>query len=464
MIAGAVLSPHPPLIIPEIGGTRLQEVEPTIDGMSNMARAVAALQPDNLIFITPHGNAFSDIITCLGENYLEEDLSAFGLRRKGISYKNDLKLLNEIKRLSLKAGIELAVIDNQLAKAYRLNPKLDHGVAVPLYYLRQAGLKDIPLIAFTPGYLPVNTLYRFGALIKEASNNLGKRTVIIASGDMSHRLTNDGPYDYHPDGPVFDQTVKSLIEIGDIRGILDIPEKLRDNAGQCGYFSLVIMLGALDGREFESRVFSYEGPFGVGYLTAVFIPRGETASYLEEMARRAKQEIASKRLNESKPVKWARMTLENYIKTGKLPNLPLELQDLRQTRAGVFVSIKKQGRLRGCIGTLEPVHDNLAAEIQSNAISAGTRDPRFSPVGENELDDLVYSVDILSPSMACRKEDLDPKKYGVIVSHGNKKGVLLPDLEGIDTVEEQLAIALQKAGIKDNAGYRIERFEVRRYS
>ena len=135
-----------------------------------------------------------------------------------------------------------------------------------------------------------------------------------------------------------------------------------------------------------------------------------------------------------------------------------------QKMAGVFVSIKKNGLLRGCIGTVFPAYDNLAEEICENAISAGTKDPRFYPVTEAELPYLKYSVDILSePESVTDMQKLDPGKYGVIVRRANRLGLLLPDLEGIDTVAEQLRIACQKAGIDPDAPYDIERFQVIRY-
>ncbi|MCL6635357.1 MAG: AmmeMemoRadiSam system protein A, partial [Peptococcaceae bacterium] len=152
-----------------------------------------------------------------------------------------------------------------------------------------------------------------------------------------------------------------------------------------------------------------------------------------------------------------------YVKSGRVPepgNVPPEFQK----EAGVFVSIKKHGELRGCIGTVEPTRDSIAREVIMNAISAGTRDPRFFPVQEGELDDLEYSVDVLlPPEPAGGFEDLDPEKYGVIVRSGRRQGLLLPDLEGIDTPEEQVAVARQKAGIGPGEPVELMRFEVVRY-
>lgn len=161
----------------------------------------------------------------------------------------------------------------------------------------------------------------------------------------------------------------------------------------------------------------------------------------------------------------ARLSIETYIRTGeyaKFPdNLPKEMLD---RKAGVFVSLKKYGQLRGCIGTIAPVTENIAKEIYRNAVSAAVADPRFPAVKENELPDLIYSVDVLSESEPIQSmEELDVKRYGVIVSSGHKRGLLLPNLEGVNTVAEQVSIAKQKAGIGDNESFTMERFEVVRH-
>lgn len=168
---------------------------------------------------------------------------------------------------------------------------------------------------------------------------------------------------------------------------------------------------------------------------------------------------------ESVYVRLARETIENYIKQGKIITPPLGLpEEMINQKAGVFVSLKKFGDLRGCIGTFMPTQENIAQEITKNAISAAVDDPRFSPVNVSELEDLSISVDVLSaPEEVKDISQLDPKKYGVIVSSGYKKGLLLPDLEGVDAVEYQIDIAKRKAGIYPGEKVKLYRFEVKRY-
>jgi AmmeMemoRadiSam system protein A len=204
------------------------------------------------------------------------------------------------------------------------------------------------------------------------------------------------------------------------------------------------MAGVLDGENVRSEELSYEAPFGVGYLVAAF--------YLSE----EKQDPY---------VALARQSLEHYIRTDSPLEQPEGLApELTGRRSGAFVSLKIDGQLRGCIGTIQPVRDSLASEIIHNAVSAGTEDPRFLPVREKELPLLEYSVDVLSPPQGIQDiSELDPKRYGVIVSFGGRRGLLLPDLEGVDTAEQQVRIALQKGGIDPNQPYRMQRFEVFRH-
>lgn len=164
-------------------------------------------------------------------------------------------------------------------------------------------------------------------------------------------------------------------------------------------------------------------------------------------------------------VKLAKQALESYVKRMEIIMPTLDLpQEMFKQRAGVFVCIKKNGQLRGCIGTMFPTRENIAQEIIQNAINAGTRDPRFYPVSQEELNDLVYTVDVLEePEPVESMKDLDIKKYGVIVTSGEKNGLILPDMVGIENTEQQLQIAIERAGIEPFESYKIQRFKVIRY-
>jgi len=268
-------------------------------------------------------------------------------------------------------------------------------------------------------------------------------------------------------GPKLDERIIELAGTGDVEGFFNMDPVMVREGGECGLRSIIISMGALDGYNIRSRVLSYEGPFGVGYGVAIF-ERGEKNRERELVNRlyeRKQEQMEKVRKSEDPYVSLARRALETYILKGEIIKPDTDLpREMLEERAGVFVSLKKNGQLRGCIGTIEPVRNNIAEEIIYNAINAGVRDPRFMPVDGSELADLIYSVDVLTkPEPVNSKDELDPKKYGVIVRSGARSGLLLPNLEGVDTVKEQIEIALQKAGIRPDEHYVMERFEVKRH-
>ncbi|HIT51101.1 MAG TPA: AmmeMemoRadiSam system protein A [Candidatus Aveggerthella excrementigallinarum] len=227
---------------------------------------------------------------------------------------------------------------------------------------------------------------------------------------------------------------------------------------------------------FGHELLSCEGPFGVGYAVAAFEraadagenARGDVveAGATEDDAARgvAAEDAAAPAVDPY--VALARASVEGFVRTGRPIKVPADTpRELLESRAGVFVSLHEDGELRGCIGTIEPTRKSVAEEIVRNGVAACSEDPRFPPVREEELDYLELSVDVLFPAEPIASEDeLDPVRYGVIVSKGWRRGLLLPNLEGVDTVEQQVAIAKRKAGIGlGERGVRLERFEVVRH-
>jgi AmmeMemoRadiSam system protein A len=246
-----------------------------------------------------------------------------------------------------------------------------------------------------------------------------------------------------------------------------IPEDIRERAAECGYNSLMVLAGCFDRQIVESSLYSYEGPFGVGYAVASFSPgaHDDSRNVLEQF-----EELSLAKAQESKGTEddfraLARRSLEHKVRNGSELPLPDGLpNDLLKRKAGVFVSLHKNGRLRGCVGTIAPTTGSIASEIIQNAVSAGLKDDRFERVTDAELPYLTYKVDVLSaPEEISGPEELDVKRYGVIVTSGHKRGLLLPNLDGVDTVEEQISIARKKAGISEREPVKLERFEVVRH-
>lgn len=459
--------PHPPVMVPAVGGRRAEDTKASQDALLELGGRILKSGAETLVMITPHGSVFGDVIGITAVSRLRGDLGAFGAPEVAFDLPNDQELAAEIRTRCELDGLPAIALDEQLAKRYRhqFNTGLDHGLTAPLYWLRRAGV-ELPLVVTGIGFLPREQLFVFGRAVRKAAEALGRKVALVASGDLSHRLTPDAPGGFSPQGREFDMLVIDLLGRGDIGGLLGIDRDLAEEAGECGLRPIIMMLGALDGCHFEPEVLSYEAPFGVGYAVAAFVPgepRTDGRDVLQERSAPREREASAKRAGESYLVRLARERVESLRRhvPPPLEEVPSEFQK----PDGVFVSLKKHGRLRGCIGTIAPVCRSIHEEVLQNAAAAANHDPRFPPVRRDELDELEYSVDVLSPPEPVEDlATLDPKKYGVIVSAGNRSGVLLPDLEGIDTVEEQLDICRRKAGISPDARVTVQRFTVTRYT
>ncbi|MGE5552575.1 MAG: AmmeMemoRadiSam system protein A [Betaproteobacteria bacterium] len=437
-----VVAPHPPLLIPEIGGSHLDRVQATVRGMEQAAAAVRAANVAAVVVISPHGPVFRDAVAVVLEPKPAGDFRSFGVRTE-LSFTNDLPLAQAILAALEKAGIGAVRLDPATAQRYGLDLALDHGTLVPLHFLQAAGV-DLPVVPLGMSLLPPAELRRVGEAIRAAAEATGREIALVASGDLSHRLTRDAPAGYDPAGKEFDRRLVDLLRRGDVEGIAGLDEDLREAAGECGYRSILMMLGAFGRGRVATEVLSYEGPFGVGYCVALVRPLAAAAA--------------------DPLVALARQAIEEYVKEGTVLTPPDPLPAEFRERAAVFVSLHRFGQLRGCIGTTAPTEPDLARQVIRYAIYAATEDPRFPPVEKEELDDLDVSVDVLTPPEPIEgPAELDPKVYGVIVRRGSRSGLLLPDLEGVDTVEEQLAIARRKAGIGPTEPVELFRFKVVRH-
>lgn len=459
------IMPHPPIALPEVGGAESDRVMATREAMLEVGRRVKDSGAQSLIMISPHAPVFGDAIAINALPQSKGDLGRFGAAQVAFSFRYDKELGNEIGWQAEELGLPVVEIDQKVAGRVGVDLSLDHGFTVPLYYLRQAGV-DLPLIPCSMGVFSPEKLYAFGVAVQRAAHAAETKVAVIASGDLSHRLTPDAPAGYDPKGAEFDQAMVSLIEHVDVTGLVNLEEELCERAGECGLRPITMMLGALDGYAVNSEVLSYEGPFGVGYLVASLTPAGrepgrELLKKLQEERQKALQAVRSR---ESYLVQVARQSLQSHLQgQWKEPDsypVPPEFAG----EAGAFVSFKKDGHLRGCIGTTAPTRRNVVQEVAYNAVSAGTQDPRFYPIRLDELDELSVSVDVLMPPEPIQGLDqLGVKKYGVIVRRGGRSGLLLPDLEGVDTPQQQVEIAKQKAGIDPDEEAKLERFEVIRY-
>ncbi|NLK07468.1 MAG: AmmeMemoRadiSam system protein A [Firmicutes bacterium] len=460
VVMGA-LTPHPALLIPEIGKEALAKVKSTVMAMQRLARAVKELEPDVVIVVSPHGPLLADGIGVRSEKVLQGDFGQFGASHIKLNFTNDLELFETLFDIGKTKDYPLREVNSSGGKNSGWPPELDYATLVPLYYLQEAGVRA-SLLSVGVGFLSIPQLYEFGRLLRQAVENSRRRAVVIASGDLSHRLTEDAPGGYSPVGRLFDEKLWHLLENADVKGLLNLDDAFIREAGECGYRPLVMILGCWESCKLAALPLSYEGPFGVGYgVCALYSTDGDVYERLvSSLTQGAGSDSEGQFL-----VQLARNTVEATAKnlpppTPTLDDLPLGLPK----RAGVFVSIEKCGMLRGCIGTIRPTQPNILEEVVYAAGQAASRDPRFQPVVPGELAALTYSVDVLGcPEKVTDVDELDPKRFGVIVESGGREGLLLPDLEGIQTGAEQLTVAKNKAGIKPHDMTNIYRFEVKRF-
>jgi len=461
-LKSAVMVPHPPLIIPQIGRGQEKAIEKTTNAYRKAAELIVSEKPDTVIVITPHSAMYADYFHISPGAMAKGSFAQFHAGDVGLEAKYDTAFVEELCRQAKAAGLPAGTMGER-------EKKLDHASMVPLCFLRDAYGGELPVKIVRIGLSarPYADHYRLGMLIKDTAQSLQTSIAVIASGDLSHRLKEDGPYGYTKEGPAYDEKIMDVMGRAAFDELLHFDPNFCESAGECGHRSFVIMAGCFDGFAVQAERLSYQGPYGVGYGVCTYLPLIEDSSrhFLASYLKEQKQDLKKRKQSEDAYVRLARQTLESFVMHGQTIDTPENLPDeMTNRRAGVFVSLKKHGQLRGCIGTISATTQSIALEIMQNAVSAGTQDPRFGPVTTDELDELVYSVDVLGETEdIASPAELDVKRYGVIVSAGHKRGLLLPNLPGIDTVSNQIDIAKQKAGIRESEKVTLQRFEVVRH-
>jgi AmmeMemoRadiSam system protein A/AmmeMemoRadiSam system protein B len=431
------IAPHPPIMVPEVGRESISDVEDSIDAMAELARRVIESNAETIVLISPHAPLEADSFVAYDGPEVFADFSRFNAPDAYFTAQVDKELLNAIKDAAAAKRYDVTMLAGQ---------DLDHGTAVPLYFLFRNGWNG-KVVTLGYSYLTNEDHLRFGSCIKEAVDKLGRAVAFIASGDLSHRLKPSAPAGYNPNAHFFDEQVVTALRANAPHRISEIDHNLRRLAGECGYRSMLVAIGACAELPWSCEVLSYEAPFGVGYLVAQLTNQPAASDYLD-------------------PPTLARNAVENFIRSGKILDPGDATRGPLATPAPCFVSLKTlDGELRGCIGTIEPARDALGEEIVANAISAATNDPRFEPVRVEELSNLRYSVDVLFPPEKTEMGELDPAAFGVIVEDesGARRGLLLPDIQGITDAVQQVEIAARKAGIAAGEPVRLWRFKVERF-
>ena len=459
-VRGAVMVPHPPLIIPDVGRGQEKAIQATIDAYHEAAKKIASWQPDTVVVLSPHSTMYADYFHISPGTGARGDFSQFRAPQVKIQVQYDTELVEALSQEAEAREILAGTMGER-------DSRLDHATMIPLWFLNHY-YTDYKTVRIGLSGLPWSQHYILGQCIQKAAELCGRNIVVIGSGDLSHKLKEDGPYGFQKEGPEYDSRIMEVMGAAAFDQLFDFTEEFCDKAAECGHRSFVIMAGTLDRLAVKTEKLSHEGTFGVGYGVCTYEveDRAPERDFLRQYEEKIADEAKRRKESEDAYVRLARQTIEAYVGERRQISIPKDLpEEMYESRAGVFVSLKEEGRLRGCIGTITPIQKNIAEEIIANAISASTKDPRFHPVQPDELDKLVYSVDVLgTPEAITSPDELDVKRYGVIITKGRKRGLLLPNLDGVDTVEDQITIAKQKAGISTyDDDVQLERFEVVRH-
>ena len=434
IVAGALVA-HPPILLAEVGGAQSQRVRATADALRELDGILSSIEADLAVVISPHSpSSMTSLPVRRGAN-AGGNLARFRAPNVQVMAQVDVALATALIADGQRAGFSLTWAEET---------ELDHGVVVPLHSLPRTMTNKRCIFLGVSGW-PLQRFIEFGVWLH---GRLGDRyAILIASGDLSHRLTPDAPYGYRPEGPVFDRLVIDALRDREWKRIEGIDPDLIEEAGECGLRPLAIMLGAARAAGLDSQVLSYEGPFGVGYPVVAF-----TATPIAAVAPKLGLDVQA----------LGRQAIETYLRTRRLIEPPQPIPLELQAPSAVFVTLHKDGELRGCVGSVHPTEATAAHELIRYAVASAVRDPRFDPVRLDEVGALTIKVQLLDPPEPIPDiSGLNPRTYGIIVRRGDRQALLLPGIEGIDTPEQQLRAACEKAGINRNASVELERFRTR---
>ncbi len=442
MITIAALMPHPPILVPAVGRERLADVSASLEAMREISREILATQPDTLVLISPHSPRHPMAFGVWNCAELRGTFAPFNAPDAGVALPVDLAFVQALAQAAPRVGVQISGIPGG---------PLDHGAAVPLWFLAEAGWSGptVVIALNTPG---AGGIHGLGRAIALAAESLGKRIAVVASGDMSHRLIPGAPAGFEPTAQEFDARFIALLRERAYRDIERISPGLQARAAEDVVDSTTVALAATGWCSDGGRVLSYEGPFGVGYGVAVLYSAAADRSGIFTSG-------------DDLP-KLARHAVENALAGGNATP-PAPGGEFLQQKAGVFVTIKTSGgKLRGCIGTLEtPQAPNIVEETWRNALGAAFGDRRFPQVTAVELHNLRFEVSVLhSFEPIGSPSELDPARFGVIVkTPDGRRATLLPCIVGIESAAQQFRIVCEKGTIDPTEQVALTRYRVDKF-
>ena len=315
-IVAAYMVPHPPMIIPQIGRGNEKQVQKTIDAYVHVAKEIAELKPDTVLISSPHAVMYADYFHISPRNQAKGSFTAFGVPGVEIQACYDREFTDMVSELAKQKGFPAGTLGEK-------DRALDHGTMVPLWFI-QNQFQDFKLVRTGLSGLDLTKHYEFGMLLREVSDLLGRRVVYVASGDLSHKLKEYGPYGFAKEGPEYDDRIMNAASQAQFGELFDFEESFCEKAAECGHRSFVIMAGALDGMAVEARQLSHEDVTGVGYGICTFHPKemDEHRHFLTRKLEEQEKVLTEQREKSDEYVKLARPSAEHFVKTGRVIQIP----------------------------------------------------------------------------------------------------------------------------------------------
>lgn len=426
MLQTSALMCHAPIVIPSIAGDREREVRASTLAMREAASRVVRSLPDALVLFSPHAPRPRSAYGIFGAERLEGTFERFGRPEIGAVLEGAPRLARAMAEAAGKAGAKVELLPD--------GTELDHGSLVPLWFLGEAGWCGPTVVVSLPAFPRLDDHERAGRAFAEAL--VGIRAAWVASGDMSHRLTADAPGGFHPRAKDFDRAVREAVERRAYVSVRGIDENLRELAGEDVLDTLLLAASATGGSSEGGEVLSYEAPFGVGYLVAILSGDQDLSRRLVSAARGALAQPAPRSTLAPRGLPWAK---------------------------GVFVTLWSGNELRGCVGRFDRAFDaDIELEVADCAFQSATSDTRFAPVTKEEARALRVEISLLGglEPVSDPRAELDPDRWGVVVTEGKRRGTLLPGVQGVRTAAAQVSIAMRKAGITLGESVRVFRYPV----
>lgn len=465
-ITNSYILPHLQVLVPEIGQGKEERMAATLSSIKEVANNIAASEPETLVIITSHGDTFENYFHLSSLDGAVATLSDYGVENVSIKMTYDTELIKAIVEECKDAGIDAG----QEGEDYDM---VDHGTAVPLYYIDPVMKKEYKVVRVFISGFSLLTHYTYGKCIKAAINKLGRKVTVIASGDMAHRLKEDGPLGYSMDAATFDTALTAAMQNANFLGLFAFDDQVRQNAIECCLSAYSIMAGTLDGKMAKGKMLSYEDTFGVGCgVYSYDIMDADSDEVIDSrqfdkiLIEQIKEELDKNDNSENDYVRLAKKAVEYFVLYKKIPT-PEDINApsfMLNKGATVFVTINVGKQNRGCMGSITPTKPNMAEEIIAAACDAASIDPRFIPIEIEELDTLSYQVDLLGEFEPIKAlSSINAAKHGLCITLGAKVGLVLPGIPGIKDGMAQLKMAQEKSGIKSGDAYNMYRFNVKRY-